>query len=531
MQIEYVLDYDVLSVERDHRVYLLAKIKAKSAPQQRTRLPLNLSVVLDRSGSMAGDKLDYVKKATQFLIRHLDPSDYFSLVTYNHEVYVEIPPRQVENKDQLSRAVDAFAAGGSTNLSGGWLQGCQLVTNNLDQQRVNRTLLLTDGLANQGIVEPHRLATLARQKRDEGITTTTMGVGMDFNEDLLTQMASEGGGAFYFIDNPDQTPHIFAEELKDLLKVVGQNLYIGLKLSPYIQAVQQLNTYPIDYQSRQEVRFRLGDIYSDELKTLMVTLSIPSLKTLGSVEIAQLSFEYDEILADRTEHRSLSFPIQVNVVSDQAAKSDPKPEVVRVALMLEAARAREQAIRHADKGEFKDARDKLNQAADAIADAQIDDEELQVEHNMLREEAMDMEIGSQRYDAYSRKSSTSKIHYSTQRVRREETVFVHTRLKASREAFERHGETPRFIKWKREQLVLDMDVLRIGRAGDNDIVIHESDVSEYHCQIVRQGDILYLEDLNSTNGTFANGGRVEKAFQLSVGDVVTVGKWLFMFTY
>lgn len=531
MQVDYVLDYDVLSVERDHRVYLLAKIKAKSAPDQRKRLPLNLSVVLDRSGSMAGDKLDYVKKATQFLIRHLDSSDYFSLVTYNHEVHIEIPPRQVINKDQLSRSIEAFMAGGSTNLSGGWLQGCQLVTAHLDKQGINRTLLLTDGLANQGITEPQRLASLARQKREEGVTTTTMGVGMDFNEDLLTQMASEGGGAFYFIDNPDQTPHIFVEELQDLLKVVGQNLVISLKPSSYVEDIQQLNTYPIDYQNRQETRFRLGDLYSDELKTLMLALSIPALKTLGDIEIAQLGFEYDEIVGDRTEHRYLTFPILINVVAERESQTEPRPEVARVALILEAARAREAAIRYADKGDFQQARDRLTQAADAIAQAQIDDDELHVEHNMLREEAMDMEIGLQRYDAYSRKSSTSKIHYSTQRGRREETVFVHTRLKASREAFERHGERPSYMKWKREELTLTMHILKIGRATDNDIVIPEPDVSEHHCQIVRQGEDLYLEDLNSTNGTFANGGRVDKPFQLSVGDVVTVGKWLFMFTH
>jgi hypothetical protein len=148
---------------------------------------------------------------------------------------------------------------------------------------------------------------------------------------------------------------------------------------------------------------------------------------------------------------------------------------------------------------------------------------------MLREEAVDMEMGARRYDTYSRKSSRSKVMYSTQRARRDETVMMHTRLKASRSALERSGSTPIMMLWKQHHLTLTMDQLSIGRASDNDIVLNEDEVSAHHCQIVRRDGKLYLEDLQSTNGTFANGGRVENPFCLSAGDVVTVGSTLFMF--
>ena len=529
MQADYVLDYDVLSVEREHKIYLLARIKAKSSPQSSERVPLNISIILDRSGSMAGEKLDYVKKAAQFLVQHLSIDDRISLVSYNQNVSVDMAPRSVARKDDVNRIIESLSPGGTTNLSGGWLQGCQLVSQNLAERQVNRALLLTDGLANQGITDPAKLVSMSRQKRDEGISTTTMGVGMGFNEDLLTEMASEGGGAFYFIDNPDQAPHIFAEELQDLLTVIGQNLVVTLRTTGVVTEVNQLNTYPIE-KFEKNISYRLGDLYSDELKTLLLELTIPKFNTIGQFEIAKLKFEYDEIGEEKVEHRVLELPITVNAVYEEEAQDQiGNQEVLKSALLLQAARAREEAIQFADIGSFEQASEVLTKAADAIQESGLDDSELLAEHNMLREEAVDMEMGALRYDNHSRKSSRSKVMYSTQRPRHDETVMMHTRLKASRSALERAGSTPIMMLWKQHHLTLTMDQLRIGRASDNDIVLNEDEVSAHHCQIVRRDGTLYLEDLQSTNGTFANGGRVESPFRLSAGDVVTVGSTLFMF--
>ncbi len=530
MQTEYLVNYDILPSGRENLVSVMLRIQADT--QNTTdRLPLNLSVVLDRSGSMAGDKLDYVKKAAQFLIRHLGAKDYFSLVSYNHDVSVDFSPSRPKRKDTIDQAIEKLMAGGMTNLSGGWLQGCELVKQNLADRQVNRVLLLSDGLANRGITDLQQIIAIARQKRDDGITTTTMGVGLDFNEDLLTRMASEGGGAYYFIDDPDQAPHLFAEELRDLLTVVAQNLSVRFRPTDCVRSVTQLNTYPYEVDGRN-VDFRLGDLYSDELKTLVLDLDLRELEAAKEVEIAHIQLVYDEIGDEASQRREIEFPVKVAVVAEaEYSDVEPKPDVMRSVLLLRAARAREVAIRYADEGQFQKAANALSNAANDIMQASQDDEELQAEHDMLREEAVDMEIGAQRYDAYSRKSSTSKIFYSTQRERRGETTVMHARLKSSRRAIERSAPTPNHMKWKQERLELTMPQLCFGRADDNDIVIPETDVSEHHCRIVRRNGDLYLEDLQSTNGTYANGGRIDKPFRLSAGDVVTVGTWLFMFTH
>ncbi|MBN2305997.1 MAG: VWA domain-containing protein [Anaerolineae bacterium] len=533
MKANFVLDYNVIAVERAQHLYLLARIEAEPAPESERRIPLNLSVVLDRSGSMGGDKLDYVKQAAAFLIQHLGAADRVSLVSYSTNVTVNLPPTPVIEKDRIIQGIKTLRAGGMTNLSGGWLQGGQLVAEHVAERgvaerQINRVLLLTDGLANQGITDTVRLEAMARQKRAEGITTTTMGVGMDFNEDLLTRMAAEGGGAFYFIDNPDQAPHIFAEELRDLLSVVGQNLVITLTPSPDVDMVRQYNTYPTERSSGSAV-FRLGDLFAEEQKTLLLELSIPALKDLGEVEVARLRFDYDEIGDDAVTHHTLELPINVNTVpADDVLDSGPNVEVIKTKLLLEAVRAREEAIDHADQGRFGDASQALSNAADAIHQSKIDDPELARQHDMLREEAVDMDLGAERYDSYSRKASITKSMYGARAARAEDTAMLHVRMKASRESIERQGETPTVITWKGGSLPLG-EPIRIGRGDDNDIVVDEREVSKHHCEITPNGADMILVDCGSRNGTFANGGRLTGPFRLSVGDVVTVGTVLFMF--
>ncbi|MCL4880020.1 MAG: VWA domain-containing protein [Anaerolineae bacterium] len=550
MEADYVLDYDLLSVERPHHLYVLARIKGHPAPQSEARSPLNLSVVLDRSGSMAGDKLARVKEAAQFLVRHLGASDRFSLVTYDDHVEVNVPPGPVIFKDSINQAIQAIRVGGSTNLSGGWLKGCQMVSEAVEHPqltedvedditagnkslvqrgKVNRVLLLTDGLANQGICDARRLGSMAHQKRDEGVPTTTMGVGMDFNEDLLTTMATEGGGNFYFIDNPDKIPGIFAKELQHLLDVVGQNLTISLQTSPDAQFIRQLNAYPMS-RGGSDVTFRLGDLSGDEIKTLLLELSVPSLQGLGRVEIARLRFDYDEINDDQVTHRTLELPVEINVVAEEDYQEPPRDsDVVKSVLILEAAHARKQALEHADRGDYQQATTILKDAADAIESADLDDADLKTEHNLLREEVTDMEFGARRYDSHSRKLHTSQIFDSTHTRPLSQTMILTEDLKLSRSAIERGGKTPAVLKWDKQSLELTMDKLRIGRNIDNDIVLAENSVSGAHCEIVRDGEDLILEDLQSTNGTFANRGRLRGKFRLSVGDVVTVGSTLFRF--
>lgn len=524
-----MLDYDVYALDRGENAFVLAKITGATSDERINRPPLNLSLVLDRSGSMAGDKLEYVKQAAAFLVQHLTPRDRLSLVTYDHMVDVIMASSFMTYKDQYVQAINAIRAGGSTNLSGGWMKGCQLVEAERTEGGVNRVLLLTDGLANQGITDHVRLGKMAAGKRSEGVTTTTMGVGMGFNEDLLTRMSSNGGGAFYFIDNPDQAPAIFQEELTDLLNVVGQNLVITVMLEAGVKLLGQLTNYTrTDGVSGSE--YWLGDLFAEEEKIFLIELALPEHDDEGEVQVGSLRFEYDELGEETVQHRVLDLPIMVNVKAVAGLEGrNRNDEVAKSVYLLQAARAREQAVDYADKGDFHTASRTLSNIADAIQQAGIDDPDLQREHDMLREEAVDMEIGESRYDSHARKTSVTKTMYSMRGFEKSaQSAGTHNRMKASREAVERSGPAPSWLAWRKESLALGDAPLRIGRASDNEVVVNDEEASGYHCEIIKEGDAYFLQDVGSLNGTYANGGRLEGRFRLSVGDVFTVAGTLFM---
>jgi|FLYN01.1.fsa_nt_gi Ca-activated chloride channel family protein len=525
MRADFVLDYDVVTVEQPQKLYLMARLASGPAPVSQRRRPLNLSLVIDRSGSMGGDKIAYTRQAAQFMVQNLGAADTLSVVLYNEHVETLIAPEKVTHKDVINQRIGTIKAKGTTNLSGGWLEGCKHVAQNLDPLSLNRVILMSDGLANQGVTNTEKLVALAKQKLEQGISTTTMGLGRDFNEDLLMAMADAGGGAFYFIESPEVAPQIFQEELQGLLNLVGQNLVVSVELTEHIKNVAQLNAYPM-HSDGKRVSFRLGDVFGEEVKTLILELSIPALHDVGHQQIAVLRFEFDELHEAGSEHRVLEMPIFVNVAPQGQLPASANSEVQKSVLLLKAAQARRQAVEAADQGDYKGASQVLRRAAEAIEQSNIDNEELAEESRALVQQAEQMEQGKAHYDDYSRKTmSTQAIytmkdkHGSTQALRTRELL-----RQMQAEAPERkEGVAPSFAAWNGQTFPLDRDLMRIGRAPQNEIMIDAKSISRFHCQIKRQGDQLLIEDLDSTNGTFVNGVRVQQPTPLSVGDVALLG--------
>lgn len=525
MQADFFLEYDALTVGQPHRLYLMARLMSGPAPVNQRRLPLNIGLVIDRSGSMAGDKIAYTRQAAQFLVQNLGPDDVLSVVLYHHDVEVLLPPQTVTHKDAVAQRIGTIKTGGTTNLSGGWLEGCNLTAQNLKDNQLNRVIIMSDGLANRGITEQARLAGLARQKYEQGISTTTMGLGSDFNEDLLMAMADAGGGAFYFIESPEVAPLIFQEELRGLLTTVGQNLTVRVAFSDYIDAVTQLNAYPAETNAGH-VAYRMGDIFGDEIKTLVLELSIPALQEPGLREIALLQFEYDELTETGSEHRVISLPVNVTFVP-AGALPPPHRDVRRSVLLLQAAQARRSAVQSADQGFYQEASQVLRAAADAIDQSQITGDDLEEERDALRKQAGELEGGAAYYDSYSRKSMATQAFYTmadwhegTQHLRMREQARSPQHPPIER----RPGTAPSVLLWNNHPYALEGGLIRIGRAAQNDIVIDRRSVSRFHCQISRQDDQLVLEDLSSTNGTFVNDIRLQtEPYVLSVGDVVRIG--------
>ncbi|MFW5708702.1 MAG: VWA domain-containing protein [Chloroflexota bacterium] len=542
MKADYVLDYDSLTPNQAHKLYLMARFSTGPAPNHQSRRPLNLGLVIDRSGSMAGQKLSYTIQAAQFLVQNLSNADILSIVLYNDHIETLLTPEHVTRKDAINQQIATIKASGTTNLSSGWLEGCKLVDQNRSAGFLNRVILMSDGLANRGVTDPAQLILMAQQKRQKGVSTTTMGLGTDFNEDLLMDMANAGGGAFYFIESPEVTPTIFQEELQGLLNVVGQNLSVSVRPARGVTVDDQLNAYPMNHDDAF-MTFRMGDIFAEEIKALVLEIGVPAQPSTGKLKLADLRFEYDELTANGSEHRIVNIPVEITVGEAGGLPALPDPDVNRSVLLLKAAKARRLAVRAADRGDFNTAAHLLRSAASAIEQSNDDDAHLLEEKSALAHQATEIEQGASRYNVYSRKTMSTQAYY-TMTSRHEDTMMLRVREAKKRQTQEvphlekpgqgekspppaeqdlrvqqRMGVTPTHVTWNGKMFHLTGDVIRIGRSRHNEIVIEARGVSRFHCHIKRQDGNLVIEDLGSTNGTMLDGVAIKSPRILSVGDV------------
>lgn len=341
-------------------IFLYATLKAGKAPTAQERVPLNISLVVDRSGSMQGDKLNYVKKAVDFVIDNLNASDYLSIVQYDNEVDVVSASANVTDKANLHRKVKTIQARGMTNLSGGMLEGYTQVKNTQQSGFVNRTLLLSDGLANQGITDPQRLQQIAQKKfREQGIALSTFGVGADFNESLMTQLSEFGGANYYFIEKPDQIPQIFAQELEGLLSVVAQNTKLSLQFPNSHFRPTKVYGYPASI-GRSDVTINFNDVFAEEEKAVLIAFEV--LQPIEGMQSFKLQLQYEDVVEKlETIEEELVLSLQ-STTDRERYESGVHPLAIQNVALFVSNDLYEQCLAAADKRQYDEAKSLLQQA-------------------------------------------------------------------------------------------------------------------------------------------------------------------------
>lgn len=352
------LEHALVAPGSSDPVRLLLKVTAAEDTVRTTRLPLNLALVIDRSGSMEGEKLEYVKKACELVIDNLDAQDRLSIVTYDSDVYMlRGSDAGALDKENAKNIVRQISSGSMTNLSGGMLKGFGEALKNRSDGYVHRVMLLSDGLANVGITDVGQLQHMVREKfQKDGIALSTFGVGADFNEDLMTALAEHGRGNYWFIDTPDKIPAIFQQELNGLLAVVAQNATITVDFPQDRFTVTQV--FGAEHSSSDgRVTFQLNDLYSGEERNMLLVLR--PRQGISSPAEMKADLRYDDVLGTGTS-ASEQRGVRLDNSSDKAAIAEAhNAEVTRRHVQFQANWNMEQAMREADLGNYAAAREMI----------------------------------------------------------------------------------------------------------------------------------------------------------------------------
>jgi Ca-activated chloride channel family protein len=358
---------------RSERFVLVELTAPAAAARDDERPPVNLAFVVDRSGSMAGrdrsmdgNKLDLAKRAVVEAIGHLSERDRFSIVTYDDDVDLVCESSSATTRarrDAVDR-LERVAPGGSTNLSGGWLRGCEEVARRLSENGVDRVLLLTDGLANVGIVDSAELTHHAAELRARGVSTTTFGIGRDFDEELLQSMADAGGGHAYYIAEAAQIRDLIASEVGEARQVVARDAELEVQAGEGVH-VEALSPQPTETRGSRTI-VRLGGLVSEQTMDVVLRVRFPY-GELGRETAVHLR------VTDRDGAFEAAGAAEARLTwtwaDDRANDEQPRDEAVDRAVAAQfAARARQEAVRRNKAGDYEAAKDALRSTARRIRD-------------------------------------------------------------------------------------------------------------------------------------------------------------------
>jgi Ca-activated chloride channel homolog len=286
----------VLSSAENFVLYVLLEAVARG--KGGGRLPLNLGVVIDRSGSMYDERrLEFVVDAVKFLADNLAPEDRVSLVAFADKAKVIVTPEQAHDRDAVRRAIDdidLLEIGGGTQMALGMRAAIDEVKKNLSADRLNRVLVLTDGQT----YEETACIDLVQQNRND-ISFSTMGVGVEFNEKLLQRLAQDSNAKYHFIGDPADIPNIFEDELQGLRAITVRNGRIDVTLSQGVQVREAFRASPEIYAmgsplvgEDRKISYEIGDLESGVPGSVLLTLVMPPRKP-GSVRVLQSTFHYE----------------------------------------------------------------------------------------------------------------------------------------------------------------------------------------------------------------------------------------------
>jgi Ca-activated chloride channel family protein len=404
-------DRDYIYRSGPREVIVQVEIEARKNDEAR-RAPMNLCVVLDRSGSMEGAKIEKARQAAAMAVDKLADDDIFSLVTYDDQTDLLIPPERVGNRDhreELKARIRRIQPGGSTALHAGVVLGAKQVRRFFEKERVNRVILLSDGLANVGPSTTSDLARLGRELRGDGIAVSTIGLGDDYNEDLMTALAEASNANYYYVKDAEKLPGIFAQELGSARSLLARTVIIRIEAPDGVHLKEIIGQPDIECHDRT-AEIKIPELFGSEKRRFLVRCLAEG-KTAGALEAATVELNYATVKGDSAPAQKQAAKIAFTD-DEKKADSSVRAEVAREHSVVENRVAKEKAVKLADEGKAKDAAAVLRQQAakNAAAPREIQVPGVAEENRKLEEAASEMDANGNL--AKSRRKSMQYENYA-----------------------------------------------------------------------------------------------------------------------
>lgn len=304
------------------------------------RMPLNLCLILDRSGSMEGPPMEYMKRACSYVVDLLEPNDILSIVAFTDQAEVIMPARRVVNKQLIKQHIDMLQVGNTTDLYGGIQLGAGQVASVASSGHVNRALLFTDGEPTAGIKDFSSIVGQVAEQKSRGVTLTALGFGSDYNEELLAAIAKRSGGNYYYITRPELIPEIFRKELETLMNVVARNVKLRVNTSRWVQVRQIYNKLPTF--GRRSAEVTLADIERGQTQTAIIEMELGN-RPGGKYRVAKVEVIYDDSVTAAAE--SVSDDVIIDFTTDEnLIATGVNEQVLREIEVAEASRNLEKTV-------------------------------------------------------------------------------------------------------------------------------------------------------------------------------------------
>ncbi len=343
--------------------YLKVSLSGQNIDSKK-RVPINLAIVIDKSGSMSGQRIEKAREAAILAVNMLNENDTLSIVAYDSKARVIVPATKVDNKLRIIGLINEnIYAEGGTALFAGLSKGIKQVENQLTKDKVNRIILLSDGQANIGPSSVDELSQLAIIAAKKNIAITTLGIGSDYNELLMSSIASYSDGNHVFVNNSADLENVFVHEFTDLMSAIAQDVVITIQLKNGVKPVRLLGRDGVI--KGNEITVKMNQLFSNQEKYVLLEV-IPDKGKVGQEKtLAQVDLKYDNLLENKTENETQE--VRISYTKDKKMVDDAIHQDVLVETELQkVALENEKALELYNQGKRDEAQQLLRENGEAL---------------------------------------------------------------------------------------------------------------------------------------------------------------------